>query len=169
MTTEILHAVRALRHNWAFALATMLIFGLGIASNSAIYSYMRALVHNPILVPDLERVILAGGEHPRRPGDIADISAVDFLEWRDRSKSLEHVSGWTGFQAVISGTGTPESIVAHAVSHSFFSALGTTPILGRSFLAQEDVPSQDDAIILTERLWRRRFGGDMRITGRELV
>lgn len=169
MTLDLLHAFRNLRQNWAFTLATMLVFGLGIAANSAIYSYMRALVHEPILVPGLDRVLLAGGEHPRRAGDIADISAVDFLDWRDQSQTLEHVSGWTGFQAVISGSGTPESIIAMAVSHPYFSALGATPLLGRSFLAQEDAPGLDDAIILTERMWRRRFGADPRITEKQLV
>jgi putative ABC transport system permease protein len=96
------------------------------------------------------------------------VNPLNFIEWRDRNRSFEQVAAFIAFPLSLSGDGEPEQVDAMNVSSGFFEMLGVRPIVGRWFTAEEDTPGHDNEAILSEGLWRRRYGADPSIVGRQI-
>src|SRR5262249_46039612 len=95
-------------------------------------------------------------------------SPADFLDWKAQSRAFEQITAYTGGGIGLKESDRVEVIPGARVSVNFFETFGVKPMLGRSFTDEEGLVSGPHAIILSHRLWQRRFGGDPNIVGRAI-
>src|SRR5262245_13847218 len=154
-----------------FTLIVIVTLGLGIGSTTAIFTVVDAALLRGLPYRDPERLVQVW--ETRRVGEINQMNASypDYLDWGQPSEVVEGICGYTGWGGSFTLTGDiePERIEGARVTASFFSVLGVTPMLGRAFLPEEDKPSAAPTVIISHGLWRRRFGSDPDIIGRQLA
>ncbi|MDX2057470.1 MAG: ABC transporter permease, partial [Gemmatimonadales bacterium] len=144
---------------WFTAIAVGTI-GLGIGANTAIYSVVDAVLLEPLPYhqPDRLVVVLQRGASP--------VSPANLTEWRAAATSYEGLAAAELWATTLTGVGEPERIAAVRVTPDLFPLLGVRPALGRLFGPEDE--AADQAVILSDRLWRRRFGADPAIVGRTI-
>jgi putative ABC transport system permease protein len=142
---------------------------LGIGANTAIFSVVNAVVLKPLPYRDPGRLVLLWGNVRRMKVERRGTSYPDFADWRSQSKSFDGMAVYNPVGSTLTGGDEPERVKCEQVSAAYFSILGVTPILGRTFLPSEDqVPMRDQVVILSEGLWKRRFGADASVIGKTL-
>jgi len=171
LLSDLRYATRTLFKTPGFALGAIAILGLGIGANAAMFSVVNAVVLRPLAFPDSHRLVRIWHVPPPQlfPGVTRfSVSPANFLDWRASADVFERVSIYSDRQANLTGHGDPEAVAAGVVDVDFFHVLGAAPILGRTFLAGEDVPGHDGVVVLSESLWRSRFGADPAIVGQSI-
>jgi putative ABC transport system permease protein len=155
---DLRYAVRGLARTPGFAALALLTLAFAIGANIAIFSVVNSLLLRPLPLPDGERVVTLLRHFPE--GDSDAVSEPKYFYWRDHGAAFTAVAAFeslgSGFN--LAGDGKPERIVGSHVSANFFDVFGERPALGRSFLAEEDRPGAAHAVVLSDALWRRRFG-----------
>src|SRR5262249_21394828 len=96
------------------------------------------------------------------------VSLANWVDWQRLNHSFEMLAAWNGIAATLVNDGDPELIFGQTVSSEFFPALEIAPALGRVFTADDDIPNGRPIVILSDRLWKRRFGGDPAIVGKKI-
>ena len=166
---DLRYAARGLARAPGFAALALLTLAFAIGANVAIFSVVNSLLLRPLPLPQGERVVTLLRHFP--DGDSDAVSEPKFFYWRDHGAAFTAVAAFeslgSGFN--LAGDGKPERIVGSHVSASFFDVFGERPALGRSFLAEEDRPGAAHAVVLSDALWRRRFGADPGVLGRSLL
>jgi putative ABC transport system permease protein len=165
--------VQDLRYGWrtltkspGFSVVAVLTLALGIGANSSIFSLINAVLLRPLPFKEPERLVSVWERRASSNDANLPISGHEFAAWRDQSNSFEGLSINQGAGLNLTGAGDPVSINALQVSADFFAVLGIQPILGRTFLAGEDKAGSNNVVVLSEELWKRRFGSDPEIAGR---
>jgi putative ABC transport system permease protein len=167
MFQDLRYGIRMLRRNPGFTFIAVLTFALGIGANSAIFSVVNAVLLKPLPYRDPDRLLMVNYYRAVMPNDFA--LAAEFLEWRDQAKSFEQIAACRFGPADLTGSGEPERLDAGFASADLFATLGAAPALGRTFTQAEDTMGGAQAVILSDELWRRRFGGDPQAIGRTLT
>jgi putative ABC transport system permease protein len=167
---DLRYAARGLAREPGFTAMAVLTLGLAIGANTAIFSVADALLLRPLPLPHADRLVLL----VRRLGEGAStyMSVPKFSFLRERmQRELSSAAGYEGLGSPFNlvGEGLPERIPGAHVTAGFFPTLGVQPMLGRNFVAEEDRPGGRRVLILSHRLWVRRFAADPRVLGRELV
>jgi putative ABC transport system permease protein len=160
------HAIRSLLKSPGFTLASIVALALGIGANTAIFSLVNAVLLRPLPYKDPARLVMLWQQPPS--GGMNDLSAADFQDWRDRNHSFEHMAAITGAAFNLTGGDHPEKTSGLMVSSAFFSTLGVMPALGRAFLPEEEKAGSEHVVILSDALWKRRFGADPAIVGKNI-
>jgi putative ABC transport system permease protein len=158
-------AVRQLLRAPGFALVATVTLALGIGATTAIFSVVHAVVLRPLPFPEPDRVVSVGEEFEGQP---ANASVGNFHDWRTHARSFTVLAAEQPFNFNLSEGDTPERVVGSRVTHTYFDALGIRPLHGRTFTREEDSPGNDRVVVLSHRLWTRRFGADARILGRDV-
>jgi putative ABC transport system permease protein len=165
---DLRYGLRMLRRNPGFTFVAVLTLALGIGANTAIFSVVNAVLLRSLPYRDPDRLVLVG--HYRANYGGCDFAlGADFLDWRDQAKAFEQIAAYAFDTADLMGNGEPERLNAGMVSASLFSTLGVAPTLGRAFTLEEDTLGGPPAVILSDGLWRRRFGGDPQVIGRAIT
>jgi putative ABC transport system permease protein len=163
-----------LRYGWrllcrspGFTTAAVLILALGIGATSAIFSLVDAALLRPLPYRDPARIVAIWERAPRFAR--APVAPLTFLEWSEQSRSFDVMAAATGVGGVMldAGKGDVDSAPAFSVTPRFFDVFGVVPIAGR-FFVDDDSTQQRNAAIVSERLWRGRFGADPGLIGRSL-
>jgi predicted permease len=165
---DLRYGLRMLWKSPATTLVAVLTLGLGIGANTTIFSWVRALLIDPLpAVREMERLAVLSVSNA--DGSESSLSYPDFVDYRDRSEVLEGLAAYD-LQAVnLGGGGKPERVWGMIVSGNYFEVMGVTPTLGRGFLPAEDrEPGAHPVAVISHGLWQRRFGGDPSIVGREI-
>jgi predicted permease len=157
---------RMLRKNPGFTWVAVLMLALGIGANTAIFSVVNAVLLRPLPYPAPDRLVLVS--HYRAIGGESSFGSV-FLEWRDQAKSFEQIAAYTNGIADLREEGETVRLEAGMISAGLFETLGVAPVLGRTFTTEEDKLGGAPVVILSDSLWRRRFGGDPQVIGRSIV
>ncbi|HEV2985146.1 MAG TPA: ABC transporter permease [Vicinamibacterales bacterium] len=163
---ELRHEGRILRRSPVFALAVVLTLALGIGANTAIFSVVDQLLLRPLPYPNGDQLVTI---HEAQLGSLKshfDVSPANWFDWQRQSRTLQQVATWRPFGMTLTGVGEPARLNAQLVSSEFFPLLGVTPLLGRTVSAQDDRPNAPVVVVLSYRLWQRRFGGDPNIISR---
>jgi putative ABC transport system permease protein len=160
-------AVRGMRRTPSFTLIAILTLMLGIGANSAIFSVVNAVLLRPLPYRDPDQLVLLS--YRRESEGVSAATARSFVRWRIQTKTFEHISGYRTDTVDFTGNGEPEQLEAGIISANLFATLGVTPAVGRAFTPEEDAAGGPPAVILSDGLWRRRFGGDPRMIGRALT
>jgi putative ABC transport system permease protein len=170
---DLRYGVRTLVKNPAFTFVAAITLALGIGANTAIFSVVNAVLLQPLPYEkpeELVRIDLVGkGPDFQNGGFPLPPAGYLFLKSNNHVFSDMGALSNKGWPANLTGAGDPERLQGFKVSASLFSLLGAKPILGRSFLNEEDQPGSDRVVVLSFELWQRRFGGDRNIVGRTLT
>ncbi|HKV51848.1 MAG TPA: ABC transporter permease [Gemmatimonadaceae bacterium] len=163
-------ALRQLARQRAFAVAAIACLVLGIGVNTAIFSVVDAVLFRPLPFPSPDRLVMVGEGLPAIGAEnMGTISTPDFLDYATLDSSMfESASAFQTTSLTLSGNGSPERLAGLEVTSSLFRVLGVAPALGRTFRDGDDAPGSADEVVLTDALWRRRFGGDRAIVGRTI-
>jgi putative ABC transport system permease protein len=166
---DLRHAARGLAREPAFTAVAVLTLALAIGANTAIFSVADGLLLRPLPLPRADRLLLVVRHFPQGDTDSVSVPKFFFLSGRLQgvfSRTAAYESLGTGFNLV--GDGLPERIRGAHVTAGFFPTIGVQPLLGRNFLAEEDRPGARRVVVLSHRLWLRRFAADPGVLGREL-
>ena len=167
------YAFRVLAKQPLFTAIVILTFALGIGANTAVFSVLNAVLLRPLPFREPQNLVALGEYDVREktdPGtEIESISYLDYVDWRDQNKVFERVAVYTN-QSVSTLTDGNEAthVQGEAASADLFQLLGIQPLLGRTFLPQEDEPG-NHVVILSHGLWQRRFGDDRSIIGKSIT
>jgi putative ABC transport system permease protein len=164
-------AVRLLVKRPGFTAVAVLTLALGIALNATIFSLVSAFLLRRPPVHDATRIVAVSSVNPN-PVFLPDaylVSAPNYLAWSKANHVFSQVAAVDPFRTVsLTEQGQPEALLSGAVTPNYFSVLGVTPQLGRTFSEGEDQPGRDHVVILSHDLWERRFGSDPAIVGRTI-
>lgn len=169
LTQDLRYALRQLRRAPGFAIAATLMLALGIGANTAMFSVMHAVLFRPLPYPAPDRLVQFNYE---RKGHVDGAShyGASYRFLRDHLRAFTHVASSMGRGAMPLVEGTQsEPVRALAVAPDYFATLGVMPARGRTFTAQEAEANGPDALILSHRVWQRRFGGDPAILDRAIL
>src|SRR5215510_15138545 len=159
---------RMLMKQPGFTLIAALTLALGIGANTAIFSVVNAALLRPLPYSEPDRLVQIWQTNPQanRWGDW--VSYPDFRDWRERNTVFEEVGACRTWAFNLTGSDSPESMAGAYVSASLFTVLGVKPILGRTFLAEEDRPGANRVAVISHGLWQRRFGADPGLIGKTI-
>ena len=158
---------RSLWRTPGFACVVILILGLGIGANTMIFNIANAFLFRPWPYMDFQRNALIGGVDLAHDEQSLEVSFPDFVDVRARSKTFETIASYTESQAYMTLGKEPERFDATWVTPGLFAVYGATPQLGREFIMEEEEKSRAlTVIMLSDRIWRERFGADPKVIGR---
>jgi putative ABC transport system permease protein len=169
MTTlfqDLRYALRSLAKSPGFTAIAVATLALGIGANTSIFSVIRAVLLRDLPYPQTERLIVLREHHPHA-GDMG-VAWPTFLDWRERSRGFSALAGFRKTQANVSGGREPEMLRVAQVSANFFPLLGVRAELGRAFAEADDRPGAARTVMLSDGLWRTRFGADASIPGKTI-
>ena len=132
---DLKYSLRMIRKNPGFACVVVFTLALGIGANTAMFSFVNAVILNPLPFPDSSRLVVMTETTSR--GDEMSVSLHNFEDWRARARSFEEIGGVRTTLFNLTGQGTPQRLVGQAVTQNFFKILGVSPQLGRTFTAEE--------------------------------
>ncbi len=164
---DICYGARMLVKNPFFTLIAVLTLALGIGGNTAIFSVVNAVLLRPLPYVEPDRLVIVWGYHPEIGREEA--SLPDFADWREQSRSFELMAAAAVRSYSFTGKEEPERLIGAAVTADFFAALRTQPVLGRSFLPEEDRSGAPRVAVLSHGLWQRRFGSKTDVIGRSIT
>jgi putative ABC transport system permease protein len=167
--SDLRYGARMLLKNYTFTAVAVIALALGIGANSAIFSVVNALVLRPLAFPDLDRLVAVYNSRPENGVFRLNVAPADFVDWKKQSAVFEKIGYYNWADISITGTGDPERVQGFLVSANFFDILGSAAGSGRTFLADEDQPGQERAVVLSHGLWLRRFGGDPGLIGKPVT
>ncbi len=166
---DLAFGTRLLRRTPVFAITSTVVVALGVGTTTAIFSVVHGIVLRPPPFEQPERLVALWTRLPES-GQRVRANAADQREWRSSSAVFEDVALSGGIQNFnLTGLGEPERLFAARMSPNVFTVLGVTPALGRTFANGEDAPGNDRVVLLSDGLWRRRFGADPAIVGRTIT
>ena len=167
---DVRFGARQLGKNPGFTAVAVLTLALGIGANTAIFSVVNAVLLRPLPYPDADRLMTLWERSPRRGVEQERVSGPDFIEWRAQSRSFQDIGFWNSpsdFNLATSN-GVVKVQCAYVFS-SLFNVLGVKPLLGRTFLPEEDLREGNRAAVIGYDLWQRRFNGEANVIGRTLT
>jgi len=165
MLQNLRHAARSLRKSPTLTLAVVLTLAVCIGATTAVFSVVYAVLFRPLPFAAPDGVLLFREVWRGMPGSV---SVGNWADTRREDRLFQQLVPMQGTSVNLAGSDVPENVTAARVGGDFFSLLGVAPALGRGFLADEDRPGGDGVVVLSDGLWRRRFGADRAIVGREV-
>src|ERR1051325_7000535 len=167
--SDVRYAVRNLLRRPGFTIIAVVTLALGIGANTAIFSAINALLLNPLPFPELDRIVAVWDKQPAHGVVHNEVAFANFLDLKAQSKSFEQLALYRWWSPNLTGIESPERIQGFLVTANYFDALGVKPIMGRTFVAEENQPGKDAVAIITYSLWQRRFGGDPDILNKTIT
>jgi predicted permease len=161
---DLCYGTRMLIKTPGFTLIAVATLALGIGANTAIFSVVNGMLVRPLPYDQPDQLVQLWEAY--KAGVDGAASPGAFLDWKGQSTSFESLSLLLNIDLNLTGEGEPERISGAKMSASGLPILRAQPLLGRAFAPDEDQPGKDKVIVLTHRLWQRRFGGDANIVGR---
>ena len=167
MLLDLRFAFRQLTRNPGFTAVAVFTLALGIGANTAIFSMINAVLIEALPYPDAEQLVAVFEETPG--GGHNAVSGGAYKDWVEHSTPFSHLAIFESTRRNLTGKGTPERVSGLMVSTAFLPALGVVPTLGRNFDDGADrVGGDPHVVLLTDRLWRSRYGAEVRIVGKTI-
>ncbi|MDF1502464.1 ABC transporter permease [Roseisolibacter sp. H3M3-2] len=168
MIVVLRQALRALGRSPGFALAAVATFAIGIGANATVFGVVNAVLLKSYPYRDADRVVALYESDPGSKNDRAVLSPANFHDWRAAARSFTAMAAARAADFTLGGDAEPARLAGARVTWTLPAALGITPQVGRAFRADDDAPGAPDVVMLTDRLWRTRFGADRGVVGRVL-
>ncbi len=165
------HALRAIRKNPAFAATAAVTLALGIGGNTAMFTVVHAVLLQPLGYTSPDRLVHISADNARLKAKGFGFSLLEYRDLVAAARSFSGIGAYlaTAADVIAAGGAGPEALKEARVSANFLDILGVRPILGRSFLPEEDKPGGPPVAMIGAELWKRRFGGDPRIAGKTVA
>jgi putative ABC transport system permease protein len=163
--------LRSLVRNRSFALIAILTLGVALGANTAIFSFINAILLQPLPFPNADRIVTIGGYNALKytVADAAEMSWPNIADVRAQSKTLEHVAAFQGATSFLYLAGEPQMLHGAAINADAFAILGVRPELGHAFDLKDDQINAPPVILLSDAVWRRSFAADRGIVGKEIL
>ena len=171
MTNQFQHvriAFRQMMRNPVFALVSVATLSIGIGANTAIFSAVDAVLIHPLHFPNPDGLVLVTKNMPMFDLEKSDASALDFLDYRDLSRSFSGLAALDLNSVNLTGDQEAIRVFGLRTSANLFPLLGVQPIAGRVFRSDEEQPGKNRVVILGAGLWKDRFAGDPGIVGKQI-
>jgi putative ABC transport system permease protein len=168
LSQDLRYGLRVLAKNPGFTTVAVLTLALGIGATTAIFSVIDAVLLNRLPYPNAARLVMVWEQQPERGWYRNIVSAANFLDWRKQNHVFTEMAAIDESTFDLSGNGEPLEVRGEQVSANFFSVLGVQPAVGRTFTPEEDRPGGPRVVVLSNTLWKQRFGGDRGLVGREI-
>ena len=165
--SDLRYTIRQLLKSPGFTITTIIIIGLTIGANTAIFSVVDAVLLQSLPYPDPGKLV-AISENDRTHAQFA-VAYPNYLDWRANQHAFEDLSAYRRDDLSLTGSGEPERVRGAFVTASYFRVLGVAPTLGRVFGDEDDRKGGANVCLVSENFWRNRFGTDPKIIGRTLV
>ncbi len=163
---DVRHALRSMRRSKGFTVAAILTLAVGVGANTAVFSVIDAVLLKPLNYPDPNRIVQF---FLSSTSTAKGTSIPDFRFYRDHANSVEEISAFDFGQSEMGLTsGEPEQVHGIHVTSNYFRLFGAPLALGRAFNEDEDSAQSPNVVVLSYRLWKRRFGGDDQIVGKAI-
>jgi putative ABC transport system permease protein len=167
---DLRYAARMLLKSPGFTLVAVLTLALGIGANTAIFTVVNALLLRPLPYAEPDRLVMVWQDFRARGGPADEwASPGNYTDWSREKTLFENVAAIGGWRPTLTGGAEPEPIPGEQVSYEYFDVLRVRPALGRGFRADDDVPNAPRVAVLSDALWKRRFGGDPAAVGRTIT
>ena len=168
LLNDLRYTVRQLAKSPGFAIIAILTLTLGIGANTTIFSVVNGVLLNPLPYPHADRLVNLF--HNKQNFEKGSISYLNFLDWQRDNQSFQAMAAYRnagGF--ILTGAGEAENVNGEMLSADFFEILGVTPLMGRTFTADEDRLGANPTVMISEGLWKRKFGSNPNILGQTIV
>jgi predicted permease len=160
-------ALRRLRQSPAFTTIAVLTLALGIGATTAIFSVLDAVVLRPLPFTRSSELQMVWETMPGN--DTRWVAPANFVDWRRSARSFTELAAFSPSAATLTGGDAPERLSTVAVSANFFDVLGARASLGRALMPSDAAPDAGAIVVLSDDLWRRRYGSDAGIVGRDIA
>jgi putative ABC transport system permease protein len=165
---DIRYGIRLLRKNLGFTVVAILTLALGIGANTAIFSVVDAVLVRPLPYPDPQRMFMVCQTRPELGATKNGVSFPNYLDWTRSTTSFETLTAIRGTTFALTGRGIATYVEAAAVTANYFPVFRVQPVLGRTLEPVDDVPGASPVVVMSERMWRSRFGSDPTIVGQTI-
>ncbi len=165
---DLRYGARMLLKKPGFTLIAVLTLALGVGANTAIFSVINSLMLRPLPFREPDKLFQVWESNVKLGYNETDASYPNFADWRDQNQVFEQIAIYSGGTYNLAGAAEPERIEGAIVAPAFFPLLGVKPTLGRVLAPEEDHPNKVFSVVMSERLWRRRFNSDSQIIGRTI-
>ena len=172
LVQDVRYGARALRRTPAFTIVAVLTLALAIGANSAVFTLVNGVLLEPLPFRDPERLVLASYAPVDMPFEVPpSLTNRAWLDYRQRARAFEKLTAYMGMQKTLSDVGASDAatVAGARVDPSFFAVLCVSPILGRAFTSEEELPDRNTVAIISDRLWRERFAADPRAIGSRIA
>lgn len=163
---DLRYGARALVKHPGYALLAVLTLGLGIGANTAIFSVINGVLLKPLPYEHGDRLVILQQSRPLAGQPQVGVAIAEYFDYRERGKDVfDGVVEYHQMNFDLINRGEPDRVNTGVVSANFFDLLGIKPILGRTFVAEDDVRDAEAVLVLSHTYWRTKFGGDPNIVG----
>jgi putative ABC transport system permease protein len=166
MLNDLRYALRSLKNHPGFATVAVITLAVGIGANSAIFSVVSAVLLRPLPYPDPDGLVQV---HALNRGDLWTVSPPDFVDWRRDIGVFSVMAAFHPSSFALTGSGPAVRVEGARATSALLPMLGGDPILGRVFGEEHEVLGRDRVVVLSNGLWRTRFGADSAIVGRTIM
>jgi putative ABC transport system permease protein len=164
---DLTYALRALRKSPGFSCVAILSLAIGVGANTTIFTFVNAVLLRPLPYPGSDRLVVLH-EHALDSSEPLNVHPLSFVEWRIRTRSFEKLVLVQAPPLNVIGSTGPEMINRMLTTSELFQVFGVHPVLGRGFTEEDTRPGNHEQVILGHGFWRRWFGGDPGVIGRQL-
>lgn len=165
---DLRYAGRILRKHPGFSLAIILTAALGIGANVTIFSFLDAVILEPLPYKDPDRLVRLSESNLGQNQNESPVSVPNFQDWQRQQSSFEEVSALEFATFNLTGRGEPQRVAAARISANLVPMLGVNPALGRTFVPEEEKPGKNKVVLLSDALWQKQFGGDRSIVNQTI-
>ena len=165
--SDLRYAVRVLLARPGFSIVAILTLALGIGANTAIFTVVNTVLLRPLPFREPDRLVMLLEKTTQLP--TVTTSWQNFADWRDQTRSYEAVAATRPLTVTMTGNGEPERVPARMVTSTLLPMLGVAPAAGRTFAADDDRAGAAGVALVSDALWRRRFGGEAAAIGRAVT
>jgi putative ABC transport system permease protein len=165
---DLRYGIRTLLKKPSFFILAVLALALGIGANTAIFSVVNAVLLRSLPYQDPDRLIVPASVKPGAY-DRGSVSYADIVDWQKEDQVFDSVAAFQPGNVDLTGSGDPVRVPAARVSEDYFRVMGVDPLLGRTFLPEEQQPNGPSVVVLSYGLWQRRFGGDSSILNQSIM
>ncbi len=158
-------ALRMMHKNFGFTIAAIVVLGLGIGANTAIFSVVNAVLLKPLPYEHGERLLMLN-QRAARAGGVGRSSVPELNDYRRQNRSLDGIVEYHNMQFILLGRTEPERVETGVVSWNFFDLFGVKPLTGRMFEPNDEKPGAPAVLLLSYEYWQRSFGGDLTVVGK---
>jgi len=166
---DVRYGLRAMRKHAGLTAAALTTLGLAIGANAALFSVVHSVLLRPLPFAQPARLVTFWGTAPEKGLPVVNYPQAFYVHFRARSHTMAGIAAYDGIGLTLTGAGEAERLEGANVTADFFRVLGRAPALGRDFLAEEEARGRNLVTILSDGLWRRRFGADPGIVGRAIT
>ncbi len=167
---DIRFGLRMLAKNPGFTVVAVITLALGIGANTVMFTIAHAVLWKALPFPEADRLVMVVETNLKREWDYGPASWPNFLDWRAQNKVFEELAAFAWREEMnFSGGDDPRAIWGERVSANYFETLQVRPVLGRSFLAEEDTVGREHVVILTYEIWRSDMSSNPSVLGRKIL